>query len=449
MRNAIKKGILSSAMAMAVLAGAPTADADDCCRWELKVKRKAILSDNFEVELWAHFPDDKHAFAGAKLDILSNGVEWVKVGDPCMLGLGIGEVGDVVGDDVMDIVVGQIHFPAGSLFADTDNPIRVWCGEFEASGGAPFRSIWTQTDIFEYYEEADSSVKGSCDPSEAFRSVFVGPIVVDDWIAATFDGTRGVRRGDSLVLSTAPGAPPQPGVALTDETARWGPRSRFEHTIDVGGLPDGTTVDLEWFPWWNCGGFFRETLSARMVKTQAPGAPTIMEVTPDFGDVGVPRVPMRFLLDGREVGDPILGSGASFRLFNFCFELTWCYVLNSNDQLVLVLKCDNPFEVEVGSRRYTVDTIQLDPGLGSGQVGGLDRAEIHADGAQAMIIAGAGFTGGCRADCDGSGDLNIFDFLCFQNLFASGDLAADFDGDGRLTIFDFLEFQNAFATGCD
>jgi choice-of-anchor B domain-containing protein len=55
----------------------------------------------------------------------------------------------------------------------------------------------------------------------------------------------------------------------------------------------------------------------------------------------------------------------------------------------------------------------------------------------------------CRADLTGDGELNIFDFLEFQNLFAGGDLAADFDGDGSLTLFDFLEFQNDFDAGCD
>ena len=56
--------------------------------------------------------------------------------------------------------------------------------------------------------------------------------------------------------------------------------------------------------------------------------------------------------------------------------------------------------------------------------------------------------GGCRADIDGDGELTIFDFLEFQNLFDAGDLAADFDGDGELTLFDFLAFQNEFDAGC-
>jgi len=45
-------------------------------------------------------------------------------------------------------------------------------------------------------------------------------------------------------------------------------------------------------------------------------------------------------------------------------------------------------------------------------------------------------------------ELDVFDFLAFQNLFSSGDAAADLDGDGSLTIFDFLEFQTQFGLGC-
>ena len=54
----------------------------------------------------------------------------------------------------------------------------------------------------------------------------------------------------------------------------------------------------------------------------------------------------------------------------------------------------------------------------------------------------------CLADLDGDGELTLFDFLAFQNLFDMGDLAADFDGDGELTLFDFLAFQNQFDAGC-
>lgn len=54
----------------------------------------------------------------------------------------------------------------------------------------------------------------------------------------------------------------------------------------------------------------------------------------------------------------------------------------------------------------------------------------------------------CRPDINEDGVLNIFDFLAFQNAFASGDRRADFDGDGQLTLFDFLAFQNEYDHGC-
>jgi len=56
--------------------------------------------------------------------------------------------------------------------------------------------------------------------------------------------------------------------------------------------------------------------------------------------------------------------------------------------------------------------------------------------------------GPCYADCDESGDLDFFDFLCFQNAFAAGEPYADCDQSGDLDFFDFLCFQNEFAAGC-
>lgn len=54
----------------------------------------------------------------------------------------------------------------------------------------------------------------------------------------------------------------------------------------------------------------------------------------------------------------------------------------------------------------------------------------------------------CYADCDFSGTLDFFDFLCFQTGFADGFLVADCDGSGAVNLVDFLCFQNAFAAGC-
>jgi hypothetical protein len=54
----------------------------------------------------------------------------------------------------------------------------------------------------------------------------------------------------------------------------------------------------------------------------------------------------------------------------------------------------------------------------------------------------------CYADCDGNETLDVFDFLCFQDLFATNNPEADCDGNEQLDIFDFLCFQDLFAKGC-
>ena len=58
----------------------------------------------------------------------------------------------------------------------------------------------------------------------------------------------------------------------------------------------------------------------------------------------------------------------------------------------------------------------------------------------------------CYPDCTqttGLGVLDIFDFLCFQNSFVSGEpYACECDPDPACDIFDFLCFQNAFVAGC-
>ena len=57
----------------------------------------------------------------------------------------------------------------------------------------------------------------------------------------------------------------------------------------------------------------------------------------------------------------------------------------------------------------------------------------------------------CYADCDQSGALDVFDFLCFQNSFVAGEPYAcdcDITPTPVCNIFDFLCFQTAFVGGC-
>ncbi|MEQ8316087.1 MAG: GC-type dockerin domain-anchored protein [Phycisphaerales bacterium] len=93
-----------------------------------------------------------------------------------------------------------------------------------------------------------------------------------------------------------------------------------------------------------------------------------------------------------------------------------------------------------GAREQGGGVFTIDQGTGA--------ATLAFSGPTYRSIAFLGGDAPCFADFDGSGGLDIFDFLAFQNAFDAGDLAADCDGDGSLTIFDFLCFQNAFDAGC-
>jgi hypothetical protein len=67
----------------------------------------------------------------------------------------------------------------------------------------------------------------------------------------------------------------------------------------------------------------------------------------------------------------------------------------------------------------------------------------YADG---LAVAPAGPP--CYADCDGSGLLDFFDFLCFTNAFNAADQQGDCTGEGQFDLFDFLCFTNNFNAGC-
>ena len=105
----------------------------------------------------------------------------------------------------------------------------------------------------------------------------------------------------------------------------------------------------------------------------------------------------------------------------------------------------------------------LGSGFGDASTPGAYALAVFKDSAGPALYAGGTFrsAGGisashiarwhcatCPADCDGSGDLTFFDFLCFQSLFAAGDPGADCDESGSLDFFDFLCLQTAFAAGC-
>ncbi|MFG0282913.1 MAG: hypothetical protein ACF8R7_00685 [Phycisphaerales bacterium JB039] len=76
----------------------------------------------------------------------------------------------------------------------------------------------------------------------------------------------------------------------------------------------------------------------------------------------------------------------------------------------------------------------------------LSAAHIQGVG---MFGTGSGWiAAGCYADCDESGSLDLFDFLCFQNAYAAGEPYADCDQSGSLDFMDYLCYMRAFGFGC-
>lgn len=98
-----------------------------------------------------------------------------------------------------------------------------------------------------------------------------------------------------------------------------------------------------------------------------------------------------------------------------------------------------------GSDIRTLSSFTL--GEGITDAGGFALEARFTDGSRGLFTLE--FENACPADLDGDGQLTLFDFLEFQNLFDTGDPLADFDGDGDLTLFDFLEFQDQFDAGCE
>lgn len=60
----------------------------------------------------------------------------------------------------------------------------------------------------------------------------------------------------------------------------------------------------------------------------------------------------------------------------------------------------------------------------------------------------SGPSGGARPDpdCDRDGDVDVFDFVCFQDRFAAGSRSADVNRDGVLDVLDFAGFVDAVTT---
>ncbi len=64
------------------------------------------------------------------------------------------------------------------------------------------------------------------------------------------------------------------------------------------------------------------------------------------------------------------------------------------------------------------------------------------------VVFGRGGSAPCDVDLDEDGDVTIFDFQMFFNLFNDRDPIADWDGNGIWNLFDFLAYSTDFSAGC-
>ncbi|MCA9277760.1 MAG: hypothetical protein H6815_03130 [Phycisphaeraceae bacterium] len=87
------------------------------------------------------------------------------------------------------------------------------------------------------------------------------------------------------------------------------------------------------------------------------------------------------------------------------------------------------------------DVFRADPATGQ-------LTLVHNTGMGTGLCGIVAVSDGCYADCDGSGTLNVFDYICFGNAYSTNDPYADCDGNGVLNVFDYICFGNAYAVGC-
>ena len=138
-----------------------------------------------------------------------------------------------------------------------------------------------------------------------------------------------------------------------------------------------------------------------------------------------------------------------------------CTILLSAHQMELVeqladrlLLMDRGRPVLRGSldeiRQQTRSGVRLTLGLGSradaGFLSTLPGVQDVRWDAEAVVVLTP--QDGCAADVNGDGELNILDFVAFQELFVAGDPGADCDANGALNILDFVCFQGVFNAGC-
>lgn len=187
-----------------------------------------------------------------------------------------------------------------------------------------------------------------------------------------------------------------------------------------------------------------------LYRAAAPGEPFEPVVREGDELPGLPGV------EAAVFNAPILGPGGRLAFFA---QLRGVAVTSADNEALLAVDPEGTLrviarkgdELEIAGTPRQIRRIVADAeatGLGHGMFkasGSIVFKLEFTDKSHAIVAASVG---PCRADCEADGDLDLFDYLCFLDRFANGDLYADFEGDGDLDLFDFLAFQQAFTTEC-
>jgi len=350
------------------------------------------------------------------------------------VGFSLGRAGDVDGDGVDDLIVG-----APTLKPGIGGEGYVVLGDATLSGSENIGSVSARIFTDRVAEKLGTDVSGIGDVNgdgfddvaltsrvRAFRTyiVFGGPTLLDDVDVDQLDGTNGFElRGFGDITAPPPASVGDiNGDGVDDFVA---PRGRYADpaTFIVFGRTDGFPERFE--PVAGVDGVSLTNRAQAVAGGQdvnGDGLPDLVAIGTDFGAGG------GFVLYGSDDGLPAEVGPDDLDGTNG-FRINWPAPTGFTGISVAMvgdMNGDGVSEIVVRAQTSRI-------------AGSFDNA---------YVVYGRSGGAPCRADLDGDGDLTLFDFLAFQNLFDAGDPVADFDGDGSLTIFDFLAFQNAFDAGC-
>jgi hypothetical protein len=171
------------------------------------------------------------------------------------------------------------------------------------------------------------------------------------------------------------------------------------------------------------------------------GAKLDFDASPDTGGLSDPSIPFDDLYGILEPGDvaPDGDSVQAILTAQMACHPNWCPFDTANPILV--------WQVTWSTTDFTPRTIALATTTTKFDV--YINEQGVSDQYLDSLVEGAGLIEvGCYADCDASGALDVFDYLCFINLFESESAEADCDSTGDLDLFDFLCYVNRFSEGC-